>query len=232
MSLCDKKILVSGCGFSWGGQQRKTWVNVLRACGADIVDVGGPAVSNQWIFNQAFEALLIHQVDSVIIQLTSLKKLDVEITENRQLLVDNDSLRNFTVNGVWPSSVSTDHESKQLYYQWLCSPGLETQELFTKIMLLDHWCKSKAIELFVYQAYSVPWTEFHKTHLRTIIRNYENPLYDQYQLGQHYKNHDYTNHNTVPTLDYQIEFADHIAQTLQLDIVDKIKKLQAQVKQK
>ena len=112
MSLSNKKFLVSGCGFSWSGQERKTWVNILRAVGVDLVDVGGPAVSNQWIINRAFQQLLANQFDHVIIQLTSLGKLDVEINAERQHLVNNDSLRNFVVDGIWPSSHSQEHPAK------------------------------------------------------------------------------------------------------------------------
>jgi hypothetical protein len=52
--LSNKKILISGCGFSFSKQERKTWVNVLKSVGVNIVDVGGPAVSNQWILNKTF----------------------------------------------------------------------------------------------------------------------------------------------------------------------------------
>ena len=70
MLLSNKKVLVSGCGFSFGGQERKTWVNVLKSVGVNIVDVGGPAVSNQWILNQAFLKLLEDEsINQVILQL-------------------------------------------------------------------------------------------------------------------------------------------------------------------
>ena len=96
MSKLNKKFLISGCGLSFGGQERKTWVNIFRAAGVKLTDVGGPAVSNQWILNKAILALYDCQYDAVIIQLSGIGKLDVEINGERyNELVVNDPIKLF-----------------------------------------------------------------------------------------------------------------------------------------
>ena len=228
MSSSNKKILVSGCGFSWSGQARKTWVNVLRAVGVNIIDVAGPAVSNQWIMNQTFLQLReIDTVDHVVLQLTSIGKLDVEVDDQRKSeLVDKDSIRNFVINGVWPSSHSAEHESKRLYNQWLFSPGLETQELFCKLLLLADWCQTRSIPLTVLQAYDIPWTDSQQSALDTIIVNLADPLSDQYRRSVYYQHHDYTEQNTVPCAHYQIELAATVATMVAPMVLDRIQKMQ------
>ena len=227
MSLSNKKVLVSGCGFSWGGQERKTWVNVLKSVGVNIVDVGGPAVSNQWILNQTFLALLEDDsINQVILQLTSTGKLDVEVDPQRQTeLVDTDSLRNFTFKGIWPSSYSVDHKSKRLYNQWLVSPGLEAQDVFCKIMLLRDWCQSRSIEFTVLQAYDMPWTESQRSVLSSVILNISDPLYDQYERSEFYKFHDHAQQNTVPCKQYQIDLAASICKCIDSVFLPRIERV-------
>lgn len=227
MSLSNKKVLVSGCGFSFGGQERKTWVNVLKSVGVNIVDVGGPAVSNQWILNQAFLKLLEDDsVNQVILQLTSTGKLDVEVNPQRQAeLVEPDSLRNFTFQGVWPSSYSVDHKSKRLYNQWLVSPGLEAQDVFCKVMLLHDWCQSRNIEFTVLQAYNMPWTESQKSKLISIIANIADPLYDQYERSAHYQFHDHQGQNSVPCKQYQIDLAASICSKIDTVFLPRIERI-------
>ena len=231
MSLSNKKVLVSGCGFSYSGQERKTWVNVLKAVGVNIVDVGGPAVSNQWILNQAFLKLLAdNTINQVILQLTSIGKLDVEVDAQRQKeLVDNDSLRNFTVNDIWPSSHSTDHQSKKLYNQWLSSPGLETQDLFCKIMLLVDWCKTRQISITVLQGYEIPWTETQVIVLKSIITNISNPLYDQYINSEFYKYHEFDHENSVPCRQYQFDLAMIISKIVDPVFQSRLEKIQNKI---
>jgi hypothetical protein len=227
MLLSNKKVLVSGCGFSFGGQERKTWVNVLRSVGVNIVDVGGPAVSNQWILNRTFLKLLEDSsINHVVLQLTSIGKLDVEVDPERQIeLVETDSLRNFTVDGIWPSSVSIDHESKKLYNQWLLSPGLETQDAFCKTILLHDWCKSRNIEIIVLQGYHIPWTDQQKILLGSIILNMSDPLYDQYQRSEFYKCHDHVGQNTVPCKQYQIDLAASICKNIDSMFLPRIERI-------
>lgn len=227
MSLSNKKVLVSGCGFSFGGQARKTWINVLKSVGVNIVDVGGPAVSNQWILNQAFLKLLEDDlINQVILQLTSTGKLDVEVNLQRQTeLVDPDSLRNFTFKGIWPSSYSVDHKSKRLYNQWLVSPGLEAQDVFCKIMLLQDWCQSRNIEFTVLQAYDMPWTESQRSVLSLIISHISDPLYDQYKRSEHYQHHDHQDQNTVPCKQYQIDLAADICSRIDPVFLPRIERI-------
>lgn len=211
MSLSSKKLLISGCGFSWGRQQRKTWVNVLRATGVDLTDTGGPAVSNQWIINRAFMAMLEQHYDHVIIQITSIGKLDVEIVGNRYRdLVATDSLRSFTVDNVWPSSHSTEHPAKSLYQEFLLSPGLETQDLYCKLLMLEDWCRNRDIKLTVLQPYDIPWTDQQRAGLAHLIDHMAMPLYEQYEQSKHYKHHDHANHNMVPCVQYHCELAMYV----------------------
>ena len=219
----SNKILVSGCGFSWSGQEKKTWVNVLKSIGCDITDVGGPAVSNQWIINKAFTSLLSEKYNHVIIQLTSLGKLDVEVDEQRiQELVNADSLRNFTVGNVWPSSHSKEHESKRLYNRWLSSPGLEVEELSCKLIMLDDWCARRGIPLIVLQGYTIPWK---LPQAKSILYNKE-PLYDLYQHSSLYQFHDHDNQNTVPCLQYHLSLAETITKVVQPNLADRVAKIQ------
>lgn len=220
MSKLNKKFLISGCGISWSGQERKTWVNILRAAGLKITDVGGPAVSNQWILNKAILELWNSHYDTVIIQLTSLGKLDVEVNSERIAeLVNKDSIRNFTYKGVWPSSASDDHESKKLYYKWLASPNLEIEDITCKLLLLSMLCKKNNINLYVYQGYDIPWSIEQKNLLADILVD-SNSLYNDYPNSIHYQYHDHS--NTVPCLSYQFELAKRISVTCCPEIIERI----------
>ena len=116
-------ILISGCGISWSGQTKPTWVKVLQLCKVPVLDLGGPAVSNEYILNKLIKHLLQYQnVSHVICQLTTTGKLDVEVNAERlEGMVKPDPFRNFVHDGVWPSSVSELHPAKQSYYKWLYS---------------------------------------------------------------------------------------------------------------
>lgn len=233
MSKYDKRILVSGCGFSWGGQVKKTWVNILRLAGLDITDVGGPAVSNQWIINHAIEATMKNHYDVMIVQLTGLGKLDVEVDAERQReLVSTDSLRNFTVNNVWPSSRSVDHCSKQLYEKWLMSPGLETQELFCKLAMLKIWCQTHNIQLLVLQGYTIAWTDEQHQYLQQHVFDSGRPMYEDYRASKYFVHHDSADHNTVPNIAYQSQLAVNICKMACPDALDSVVKIQKQVDQK
>lgn len=226
MSLSNKKLLISGCGLSYSGQERKTWVKIFQVLGIKLHDVGGPAVSNQWILNKTFIELLTgsNSYDKVIIQLTSIGKLDVEVNDERyNELVKSDSIRNFTFQDVWPSSASLEHDSKLLWHKWLYSPTLEVEDLFCKLKMLEHFCHAKNIELFVFQGYPIPWTIEQKSFLQSIITDIDNWLYKDYPDSEHYKFHDHT--NSVPSLSYQIVLARQIAQKCGIEIENKLHKL-------
>jgi hypothetical protein len=226
MLLYDKKILVSGCGITWGAQQRKTWVNVLQSLSLNIVDLAGPAISNQTILNQVIEYLIEnHDIDAVIVQLTGCGKLDVEILETREEdLVRNDPVRNFVYKGIWPSSASEHHPAKQMWHQWLYSPGLEARDVFCKLMLLDHWCKSKNIRLIVAEGYEINWTLDQRTYLQHIICNIKNSIYENYVASVHYCKHEHTDNNTVPNIHFQIDLAEYFIKLLDAgpDILEKL----------
>jgi len=225
MSSLNQKILVSGCGLSYSKQEKKVWTNILRVSGADILDVSGPAVTNQWILDRAYLALLSNpDIKIVVLQLTSQGKLDVEVDQERtEELVNCDSLRNFTIDGVWPSSHSLEHPAKQLWNKWLYSPNLETQELFCKIMLLDHWCNSHNISLSIIQGYNIQWTEEQSTYLKNVIHNLSSSIYSQYTNSIYYAQHDHSKQNTIPCLEYQFQLALELAPIVAPDTIDKVK---------
>ena len=224
MLSLNKKILVSGCGFSCSDQERRTWVTVLKSTGVNIVDVGGPAVSNQWILNKVFVRLLEEQFDEVVIQLTSLGKLDVEVDLVRELaLVKSDSLRNFTLDGIWPSSHSREHQAKALYYDYLSSPRLEMEDLFCKLVMLSNWCKTHGQRLTILQAYPITWTKQQRPHV-DIFNSV--PLYQAYTESELYRLHDFENSNAVPNIHYQIQLAKTLAKHLGLHVTDKIEKIE------
>jgi hypothetical protein len=207
--MSRSKTLISGCGISWSGQDKKTWVKILKIAGAEIVDLGGPAVSNQWIINQIAAAVMDRtDVSRVILQLTSLGKLDVAVNDERlRELVCSDSVRNFTFQGIWPSSGSVEHESKRLWHRWLYSPRLEIQDLAVKLRLLDSYCKSVNIEMIVIQGYEIPWQEHGYHHIETLIDTATKSLYQQYLASERYQHHDHALKNTVPELGWQINLA-------------------------
>jgi len=226
MLLSNKKILVSGCGFSWSNQQHKTWVNVLKSVGVPMIDVGGPAVSNQWIFNKTVLALQNHSdIETVILQTTMIGKLDVEINAARVAeLVTTDSVRNFVYNGVWPSSLSDEHCSKRLYNQWLSSPGLETEDLYCKIHMLSSMCREIGAQLIVLQAYEIPWLQSQLLHMPPNVINVDYPLYQEYKSSW-YQYHNYTNGNSVPAIQFQAMLAERIAGMVLPSSVIKIQKI-------
>ena len=121
------KILISGCGITFSGE-RPTWSKVLRIAGYDITDLSGPAISNQLILNQLLQELHCNKYDHVVCQLTSFGKLDVQLNDHNAWLKDNDSLRNFSYKGFWPSSLSNESKIKQMYYDYLYSPKLDEED--------------------------------------------------------------------------------------------------------
>jgi hypothetical protein len=228
MSKSDTKLLVSGCGISFSGQEAKTWVNILSLAGASIIDAGGPAVSNQWIINRAFEQLRQNpEIKKVVVQLTSMGKLDVEVDEERICeLVESDPLRNFTVDNVWPSSASINHESKRLWRKYLFSPGLEQQDMVCKLILLKHWCNTHNIDLTVIQGYNLYWSEDHKLLLTDIISQIDTNIIDEYQLTEWYNKNIEID---VPVIPYQFELAIQIATAMLPEYVEKLIKIQSRI---
>jgi hypothetical protein len=230
MSLLNKKILTSGCGISWSGQVEKTWVNVLKTVGATIVDVGGPAVSNQWILNRTIDHLIRYSdIDHVVIQLTYLDKLDVEINQERLIeLVEPDTIRNFTINGVWPSSASLDHPAKQLWSKWLSSPGLEMQDITVKLVLLNHWCQTHCIGLSVFQGYRLPWTADQQSILKLILDTDAESIDDVYVKSYFYQWHNHNDRYNIPCIEYQFELARMVSEKIDPVLFDRVNQLRQQ----
>jgi hypothetical protein len=227
--MSKQKILVSGCGLSYSGQERKVWTNILKIAGADVIDVSGPAVSNQWILDRAFIAFLNdNTITAAVIQLTALGKLDVEVSPAREsTLVESDTIRNFIHQGIWPSSASQEHLSKKLWYEYLYSPNLEQQELFCKILLLDNWCKSHNIKLTVIQGYSISWSETQLEYIKDIIYNLDQSIWEKFEKSIYYK---VEQGNTVPNLGFQFNLVLELAQIIAPDCIDKIYHIQKQFK--
>lgn len=207
------RILISGCGFSYSKQSRKTWANVLQSAGVKIVDVGGPAVSNQYILNKTIlELENKNDYDHVIIQLTSLGKLDVKVDDDRfNELVKTDSHRNFLYKELWPSSHSSEHLSKQLYYKWLYSEDLELEDIICKLLLLQKTHKN----ILIVQAYGINYPTI-AAPLTSMFYNFNKPLMDMYIASDFYKLHDHADNNTVPCLEYHVNLAYKLGKYLQI----------------
>jgi len=222
--MSNKKILVNGCGLTFGNSRVKSWPKILSAVGVDIVNLSAPAVSNQWIVDRTAEYLFDNNnVDAVVLQLTNINKLDVQIDDQRfKDLVENDSLRNFVWQGVWPSSASEEHISKQLYYQHLYSPELITKELAIKCKMLEFWCHQHNIELYIYQGYAIPWTESDLKIVDDLIKNIELSWSDEYLTSEFYKFHNFEFKNTVPCTEYFFYLAKFLAKTLNLPVLGKL----------
>lgn len=233
MSLSNKKFLISGCGISWGSQARPTWVKILRCIGLRLVDVGGPAVSNQWIINQTILALQqSSDYHAVFVQLTALGKLDVEIDsdEKKSELVDSDSLRNFVVDGVWPSSHSQEHVSKQIWNKWLYSPKLEQQDIVSKLFLLKEYCCAREIPLQVIQGYNIDWMPEYQPIASSIIDNIDKNCYAHYMQSIHWQEHDYSNQNLVPHIGYQLELAENFVKAHAPEYLSRLEKMATAIK--
>lgn len=226
--MSESRTIISGCGISWSGQERKTWVRLLKFVGADILDVGGPAVSNQWILNRAAEALMDNlNIARIIIQLTNIGKLDVEIFGDRlEELVHKDCLRNFVIDGIWPSSSSIEHASKALWRQWLFSPRLEIQDIQIKTRLLAEVCKHRDIELIVIQGYPIPWDDGGTNFMQGILDNPDHAWYEQYKTSDRYSYHDHAAFNSVPELGWQLEQAKKMSQRFWPEIMNRISRLE------
>jgi len=240
--LSDTKILVSGCGITFSKQKVKTWPNILQLAGCAVTDVGGPAVSNQWIVNKTFLGLQQHSdIKIAVVQLTGLGKLDVEVdVEKINELVRPDPLRNFVIDydnqiksndqleisGVWPSSGSQHHESKKQWYKWLSSPGLEREDLYCKLMLLDMFCKQCDIKFCVYQGYDIAWNQQQYADLKSIIKNIDTSLYTLYQKSKYYQDLGLQN-SSVPSLHFQLEIATAVGKELPIGVQNKIAKFKS-----
>jgi hypothetical protein len=202
------KILTSGCGITFPGE-RPTWVNVLKICGLNVKDLSGPAISNTLILNQLITECNKTRYDYVICQLTSKKKLDIELNDHNKKYMDGDPLRNFSYKGFWPSSVGADNDIKRMYYKYLYSPKLDEDDTILKLMLLQHICKQHQSELFIMQGYEMHWTN---KMIKNINMDLNFVIENDYKQSKFYSTHDFTNSNTVPNKLYQIHLAKYINQ--------------------
>ena len=200
------KILTSGCGITYPGE-KPTWVNVLKICGLNITDLSGPAISNTLILNQLINELHQNRYDYVICQLTSKKKLDIELNSNNKKYMQADSLRNFQYKGFWPSSLSNESKIKKMYYDYLYSPKLDEEDTLLKLLLLQHVCNTNRTELFVMQGYRMDWSHDLIKHINMDV-NFV--IEEDYKQSSHYQLHDFSNKNTVPNKFYQIHLAKYI----------------------
>jgi len=198
------KILVSGCGLTWSKQERPTWVNVLKLCGVDIDDQAGPAISNQLILNNMIENVMNNNYNQAVCQLTSTKKLDIELTnEQRKKVAEQDTIRNFTYKNYWPSSISAEHDSKKLYYEYLHSPSIEESDIIYKWLLLKKLCDEKNIKLHTVLGYSIGWGNqkyklIDTNHDYNIWNDYTQVPFCRRELGEK---------NTVPNKYFMIYLA-------------------------
>ena len=215
----NPKVLISGCGVSYGKNEIPTWVKVLKICGVNIKDLTGPGITNSLILNLLIDELHKNNYSHVICQLTNQKKLDVELNDKNKALMQQDSLRNYSFKNYWPSSTSIDHKSKQMYYDYLYSPTIEEKDLIIKLLYLQELCDKKSIKLFIFQGLKIKW----KDPLHKKIK-----IYKDFIMLEDYKNSVHYTHNTktvTPNKFYQIDFAKKINDVfLKQDIEHKLKR--------
>lgn len=208
--MCMSKILISGCGISFPGE-RPTWVKMFKLLGVDLVDLTGPAISNYLILNQLLEEVQQNTYTHVICQLTNMGKLDIELNSDNRFLMEQDTIRDFEYQGYWPSSSSTDHEYKKIYYKYLYSPSLEKQDIKFKLQLLENLCAQMNTKLYIIQGYDIGISKYN--------------IYGEYITDSTYKHHDNSDHNAVPCRQFQVKLAkkidsDFLKMNLQLDKFD------------
>jgi hypothetical protein len=226
MSQLKTKLLTSGCGITYSNQETKTWVNILKSIGVDIIDVAGPAVSNQWILNRAF--LQLHKdptIKKVVIQLTGMGTLDVSVDDDRfENLVVPDTKRNFVIDNVCHSSSSTEHESKALWREWLHSPELEQQDIKVKLLMLADYCNTHDIDCLIVQGYDLKWNECDVKDLSTIISDINSNIMDDYHQSLWY-NDKLT--NDVPVIEYQFLLAESFCAALIPEYNERLTKIKS-----
>jgi hypothetical protein len=202
--LVNPKILVSGCGVSYGGGVLPTWVNVLKICGLDINDLTGPGITNSLILNLIIDELHKHTYSHVICQLTQPGKLDVELNDANRALMQKDSLRNYSFRNYWPSSFSEEHTAKKMYYDYLYSPGIEEKDLIIKLLYLQDLCDRSNTKLCIFEGIKLEWKDqLHKK--LNIWKNFS--MIEDYHTSEFYKYHDPLQIPITPNKHYQIYFA-------------------------
>jgi len=216
-------ILISGCGISYGQGEKPTWIKILKICGLKIEDLTGPGITNGLILNLLIDELYQNDYTHVICQLTQPGKLDVEINEKNKELMESDSIRNYSFKNYWPSSFSKDHLAKQLYYDYLYSPGIEEKDLIIKLLHLQKLCEIKKTKLLIIQGIKISWQDsLHKK--LDMDKNYS--IIDYYKLSNHYDKHDNSSPVITPNIYYQVELAKKINNIfLNQDIEKKLNKI-------
>ena len=218
-------VLVGGCGISFAKGQLPTWVKVLKLCKVSIDDQTGPGITNDLICNLLIDSILSNkkQYTHVICQLTSFKKLDVELNKDNVEVMKNDSLRNYSWFDYWPSSVSKDHISKQLYYKFLYSPKLEQKNLAIKLILLEKICKEKNLPLLIILGTPLKLDDPLFDKLTCLDLNFN--IIDDYKQNEYYRFHNKDQIVITPNKFYQIHLASRInKEFLKFNIDNKINK--------
>ena len=217
-------ILISGCGISFSKQEKPSWVKILRLCGVPTIDVGGPAVSNEWILNNLINGIVKYDPSHVICQLTGIGKLDIESNDERyNELVTTDSIRNFTYKNIWPSSASADHKVKQDYYKWIYSKSIDIDNTAVKLFALQEICSKHNIKLHIVQGYKIDWDQHQLIKLINFDKNFT--IEEYYHASSYYQFHDHSNDNTVPCKQFMKHFAQKINdEFLHFDIQSKLDK--------
>ena len=228
-------ILTSGCGITFAQQGRPSWTKVLKVCGIEVIDAGGPAVSNEYILNNTIQHLnnLQSPIDHVVCQLTGLGKLDIDVQgiayEHRKLLPQTDNIRNFTWDGLWPSSTSKISPIKKDYYKWIYSERLELQNIIIKLSLIEQICKNKKLPLTIIQGYFLPWknvdSDIYTAMLDKLTFDKNFVIQDYYKTTKCYEYHDSRNGNNLPNKQFAVHFAKKMNKDfLHFDIEHKLEK--------
>jgi hypothetical protein len=81
------------------------------------------------------------------------------------------------------------------------------------------------VELLILQGYDLAWTVQQQQQLSGTIDNINHVIIDEYKNSDWYDPNATTD---VPVLGYQFELAQHVADQLMPDLIDRIKKMQQQ----
>jgi hypothetical protein len=109
----------------------------------------------------------------------------------------------------------------------LFSPTLEKEDVYCKLLLLEHFCKEQNIKLCVYHGYYIDWNIDQYTGLQHLIKNIDDDFYSVYLKSLHYQNHDHYDQNSVPCMGYQLELAQTVSKELSTDLQQKLSKFKS-----
>jgi len=226
------KLITSGCGIS----QREfkhypIWVHFPTLTHKlKHISIGGPAVGNEYIGRTCKKHILENtDVDAVIIQWTSIGKLDLFVEDEDTLFqIKNFNLRNFVVDmdanvvdgrGFWASSSSDDNMLKELYNDIFRSRIYEHMRDLEQILDVQNLCELRNIPYYFFFGYSFDFDFIKETpELQYLYNNIKwnkfvthEAIYDTYKESEEFeldvfdKDPQYMSPNSAFQIDFYIK---------------------------